>query len=543
MSTKPKMTAAAAGSNKQFAAPTVQNFTIRIPKVSNKKYSIMGFRGSTPIEFSEWERVIMERENAAVPPKQTDDNPKFGAGSEYRKDQREEAKRIKHGYVSNKNKTNHNPWIIQHGLKNDKKTKKYRGIREGGVTENASYYVLCQAADGAFEAFPVEEWYKFQLVPNYNHLSYEEAEAAFSKRDDTFNYFDVMVRNRMKEAAGEEEEPLNKKPADSKRNQAKKRVATKKANDDMDSLDEAFEDSDNGDGEGRELDYVSSSDEASEPEELETKNHPKGVAEEEALRKILNSEDEDQDEGQNQDQDQVEDVGSKDQDIDSETKDQDHKNQPKAKKKNQNKVKKPRREDYGSTSPSSDSSSDSDTEPAISVPKLSKTDSSDSASTKGIPKLVIVKESDGKRKIASSSNTPIKKPRFSVPATHHTSTSNDQVLITEEQVRSYLSRGKPITACELVQKFKHKKLGMSSEQLTTSLANILESIAPHKKLIHNKLHFSMRPFTSGTLDPTSDFWPIPKRLFNFIYSTWIINASSVYPCCLAVLYVSINQPN
>lgn len=33
------------------------------------------------------------------------------------------------------------------------------GVREGGVAENASYYILTQAADGAFEAFPVQEWY------------------------------------------------------------------------------------------------------------------------------------------------------------------------------------------------------------------------------------------------------------------------------------------------------------------------------------------------------------------------------------------------
>lgn len=32
------------------------------------------------------------------------------------------------------------------------------GIREGGVSENASYYVFTHAADGAIEAFPLQEW-------------------------------------------------------------------------------------------------------------------------------------------------------------------------------------------------------------------------------------------------------------------------------------------------------------------------------------------------------------------------------------------------
>lgn len=32
------------------------------------------------------------------------------------------------------------------------------GIREGGVSENAAYYVFTHAADGAIEAFPLQEW-------------------------------------------------------------------------------------------------------------------------------------------------------------------------------------------------------------------------------------------------------------------------------------------------------------------------------------------------------------------------------------------------
>ena len=72
------------------------------------------------------------------------------------------------------------------------------GVREGGVTENASYYIFTQAADGAFEAFPVQEWYKFQTVQRYKALSYEEAEEEFISRNKTFNLFNVMVRKRMK---------------------------------------------------------------------------------------------------------------------------------------------------------------------------------------------------------------------------------------------------------------------------------------------------------------------------------------------------------
>lgn len=58
---------------------------------------------------------------------------------------------------------------------------RYRGVREGGVLDNASFYVFTEAPDGAFEAFPVEEWYNFSSVARYKTLNAEEAEAEFEK--------------------------------------------------------------------------------------------------------------------------------------------------------------------------------------------------------------------------------------------------------------------------------------------------------------------------------------------------------------------------
>lgn len=58
---------------------------------------------------------------------------------------------------------------------------RYKGIREGGVSENSSWYVFMQGKDGAFEAYPVEEWYKFSLVPRYKALNAEEAEKEFER--------------------------------------------------------------------------------------------------------------------------------------------------------------------------------------------------------------------------------------------------------------------------------------------------------------------------------------------------------------------------
>ena len=38
-----------------------------------------------------------------------------------------------------------------------------------------------QGKDGAFEAYPVEEWYNFKLIQRYKALSAEEAEREFER--------------------------------------------------------------------------------------------------------------------------------------------------------------------------------------------------------------------------------------------------------------------------------------------------------------------------------------------------------------------------
>lgn len=83
-----------------------------------------------------------------------------------------------------------------------KSGKKFRGIREGGVSEYASFYVFAHSPDGAIEAYPLNEWYNFQPVQRYKALSAEEAEHQFSQRNKVLNFFSLMTRNRLK---GDEE--------------------------------------------------------------------------------------------------------------------------------------------------------------------------------------------------------------------------------------------------------------------------------------------------------------------------------------------------
>lgn len=62
--------------------------------------------------------------------------------------------------------------------------------------------------------------------------------------------------------------------------------------------------------------------------------------------------------------------------------------------------------------------------------------------------------------------------------------------ITEEAVRRYLMR-KPMTAADLLQKFKNKV--SAKDDLVRTIALILRRLNPEKQTIKNKLYFSLKP--------------------------------------------------
>lgn len=222
-------------------------------------------------------------------------------------------------FVFSHSMTDAQPWMLKVG---GKIGKKFRGTREGGITEYASYYVFAHAPDGAIEAYPLREWYNFQPSQRYKALSAEQAEEEFKRR--RLNLSTLMSKARLKGAEENSEEPEEKvktggkKKADlriddlddimmdsgddsdssadekgdknadsdddSKKKKKGKNQLPKKKKKKKDSDDEAFEESDDGDEEGRELDYIESSDdEESDPEEQANKEM-KSVAEEDGLR-------------------------------------------------------------------------------------------------------------------------------------------------------------------------------------------------------------------------------------------------------------------
>lgn len=189
----------------------------------------------------------MERENNLREFKMTenDDIPKFGAGSEYNRDQKEEARRKKFGIIAKKYNPDNQPWILKVGSGSK---RKFRGIREGGVSENAAHFVFAQTKDGSIEAFPLNEWYNFQPIQRYKALTAEEAEEEFGRRRKCVNMWTMKMRMKLKNKDDEEPEvdPEETKAVKSGKGEKKKLQISEMDewmdSDDMSSSEEEGED-------------------------------------------------------------------------------------------------------------------------------------------------------------------------------------------------------------------------------------------------------------------------------------------------------------
>ncbi|XP_076163386.1 transcription factor IIFalpha isoform X1 [Ptiloglossa arizonensis] len=523
---------------KVSGTPSIQEFSIRVPKNNKKKHNVMRFNATLNVDFSKWSQVKMERENNMKEYKGIEEEmPKFGAGSEFGRDAREEARRKKFGITSRKYKPEDQPWILKSGGKTG---KKFKGIREGGVSENAAYYVFTHAADGAIEAFPLHEWYNFQPIQRYKALSAEEAEQEFSRRNKVMNYFSLMLRKRLRnDEEGADDEDImeggkgkrpskkekdlkisemddwmdsdddnslseadeNKKNSDEEDKSKKKQKGDlkKKKRKQKASDDEAFEESDDGDEEGRECDYISDSSDSES--ELEQQKEIKSVAEEDALRKLLASDEDEDDEEQADKKEGDEDKDEEDENKEKEDKDKDktskdlEKKRDKKKKKKLCKKKDVKKLALGKDS-SSDFSSDSGSESDTVKEKDNKKSNSAHSSRSATPTPLVAGMSDSlKRKQSGSPDLSqakkLKLDNFNlVPATSYIPGASESG-ITEDAVRRYLMR-KPMTTTELLQKFKSKKTGLTSEQLVNVMTQILKKINPTKQTIKNKMYLSIK---------------------------------------------------
>lgn len=523
------------------SSSSTTEYTVRVPKNTSKKYNIMAFNAGDRVNCSSWTQARMERDMSARRIYGEEETPESGAGSEFGKKQREEARRKKFGIVTREFKVEDQPWILK---VNGKAGKRFKGIKKGGVTENASYYIFTQCPDGAFEAFPVHGWYNFTQQAKHRTLTAEEAEEEWGRRNKVVNHFSIMLQRRLREQErGEDDEDETEKGGKKKKKKGGGRGSDllihdleddlEMSSDDSDSSmgedgeskaktkkdsgkgkgkkkkqkgndKEALEDSDDGDYEGLEVDYMSeesSSDEEPTNEKLtKAEEHPKGIDE------MSESEEESEEEKQNEEE-------AKEEEEEEEGK------------KTPVQVEKKKKKDSSGESDSSDDSDiEGETASALFMKKRTPpkrpggrgsagssragsrpgTPSIDSASTSSTLRAAASKLEQGKRQIqtagtdspaakrlklepSSQSPVPSGKSTPQPPSGKSTPSSSD-VQLTEEAVRRYLIR-KPMTTKDLLKKFQTKRTGLSSEQTVNVLAQILKRLNPERKMVNDKMHF------------------------------------------------------
>lgn len=503
-----------AGTSALYPSPTssTKEFSLRVPKNSDIKYQIMKFNSNLNIDFIKWSHAKMERDIIKLDGKTAEeDMPKFGAGSEFGREARQEARRRKYG--GNKKVSESSPWILKVG------GKKFKGVREGGITDNSSYYLFTHGEDGVINAHKLEEWYNFQPVQRYKTLTVEEAEEEFGRRNKVMNHFTLMLQKRLKneedddldedeklkgkkgqksrkskelkisemeewensdeqseQESDEDEEKLEKKKKQKQKTKTKAKPKKKSKGSD----ESATEESDDGDEEGRELDYISDSSEEVSDDEAKMTKEMQGVSEEKALKSLLTSDEEEEENEEEKKFENKEDQNNSD--VEEEEKVKKEENKPKQvspnKKKKKNldkKIKKDKETD--SDSDSSVDSSDLDSEPIKKRPfNLDSLKSSNSSDLMSFSNDLSNQSMEPAQKKARLEFSPI--------------TISDTHGITEESVRRYLSR-KPITTTQLVSKFKNRS-NLSSEQLVSIIALLLKKINPEKKMIKNKMYLSLK---------------------------------------------------
>ncbi|KAA0705621.1 IIF subunit 1 Transcription initiation factor [Triplophysa tibetana] len=511
------------------SSSSTTEYTVRVPKNTNKKYSLMAFNAGDKVSCSTWTQARMERDMSNRRIYGEDESQDGAAGSEFGKKQREESRRKKYGIVTKEFKVEDQPWILK---VNGKAGRRFKGLKKGGVTENASYYIFTQSADGAFEAFPVHAWYNFTPQAKHRTLTAEEAEEEWGRRNKVVNHFSIMLQRRLREQErGDEDEEEGEKGGKKK----KKKGGDLRIHDLEDDLEmssddsdgsmgedgegktkakkekgpkgkgkkkkkggdlEGIEDSDDGDFEGLEVDYMSD-ESSSEDEEPEKTKPNKGEDVPKGIDEASDSEEESEEENKNEE------------DAKEEEEEEDEKKTPVQ-------VEKKKKKDSSGESDSSEES-DIDGEAASALfmrgggrgsAGSSKTGSRpgtpsiDNAATSNTLRAAANKLEQGKRQTTvPSAETPAAKrlkmepsPQSSSgkstpqPASGKSTPCSSDVQLTEDAVRRYLIR-KPMTTKDLLKKFQTKRTGLSSEQTVNVLAQILKRLNPERKNINEKMHF------------------------------------------------------
>uniref|UniRef100_A0A671P5H7 Transcription initiation factor IIF subunit alpha n=2 Tax=Sinocyclocheilus anshuiensis TaxID=1608454 RepID=A0A671P5H7_9TELE len=423
------MTSLVSGSSSSSAT----EYVVRVPKNTSKKYNIMAFNAGDKVSCSTWTQARMERDMSNKRIYGEEETQEGAAGSEFGKKQREEARRKKYGIVTKEFKVEDQPWILK---VNGKAGRRFKGLKKGGVSENASYYIFTQCADGAFEAFPVHAWYNFTPQAKHRTLTAEEAEEEWGRRNNVVNHFSIMLQRRLRgQERGEDDEEEGEKGGKKKKKKGG-RGGDLRIHDLEEDLEMSSDESDGSNGDDDEAKSKAKKDKG--PKGKGKKKKKKGSD----LEGFEDSDDEPE--------------------------------------------KTKRGSSAGSSrtgsrpgTPSIDSAATSNTLRAA-ANKLEQGKRQTTVLSSETPAAKRLKMEPSPQS-SSGKSTP-------QPASGKSTPSASDVLLTEDAVRRYLIR-KPMTTKDLLKKFQTKRTGLSSEQTVNVLAQILKRLNPERKNISDKMHF------------------------------------------------------
>uniref|UniRef100_A0A915AK06 Transcription initiation factor IIF subunit alpha n=1 Tax=Parascaris univalens TaxID=6257 RepID=A0A915AK06_PARUN len=483
-------------------------YVVHIPKPNrHKRYSILKFSKSLMVDPGRWttqDSVHMSREDNRAQAAATEIKQDYGAGTEYGSAAREEARRKKYGHQTRRYQVDSQPWRLTVEDQSGKE-RKFRSIREGGAGEHADYWIFMKSG-GEFHAHKVDDWYQFLPCIQHPVLDIDQAEERFQQRNQVMNQFALKAQIRRQlnamnedgeqivktakmlkikdEASSDEDESEGEKgdgedSRGSKKAQKKKnRPPRKDKKQRVENADEvAAYESEDGEDEGREYDYMSDSgsdtDRDDIPMEQKVDEALVAVGDEEGLKKMIESDLSDT-ESSEDDDDTTKKLLAATEGIDEENK--------------------KRFTDIEERDSSGSDSDDPDKEPASAF-LLSMKKTTDETSTNG-------KKRHHEDMNGGSSDTKRAKTEPSTEEGDSASPSGPSAQVVqqlpdglnEETVRRYLRR-KPHTTKELLSKIKSKCGDMEKSEIVQKLAAILKRIEPHQfKQKHGKkevLFFSL----------------------------------------------------
>ncbi|VDK84110.1 unnamed protein product [Litomosoides sigmodontis] len=488
------------------SATIPKHYAVRIPKRNgSKRYSILKFNGALKIDPGKWATadysIRMAREDNKEQAAANEIRQDYGEGSEYGKALREEARRKKYGRQLQTYQHDNQPWVLTITDSNTKE-RKFRSIREGGAGEHADYWVFLKSGE-EFHAYKVDEWHQFMPFSTHRTLDIDQAEERFRERDRVMNQFalkaqiqqqlramdedgEQMIKTtkslKIKDEASSDENSDGEKgddeddaPVGSLKPKKHLKPASRILKDKRQRVENADEvaayESDDGDDEGREYDYMSDSGSESDrdaiPMEQKVDEAMVAVGDETGLKKLIG------DDFSDTDSSDVDDITKKLLAVEDDEGDELKKQF----------IDVDERDSSGSDSDDPDKEINS----AIFLPvKKSLEEPSSSTARKRPLEDGSLADTDAKKIKIEQSHT--------APLTSSTQPTTNQDGLNEETVRRYLRR-KPHTTKELLSKIKSKCGDMEKSEIVQKLAAILKRIEPHQfKQKHGKkevLFFSL----------------------------------------------------